>query len=397
TITIDGTGGQSWQIDATPDAPPAVSFDGPIARGEGGQVEVAFVASDDYGVTAGTMEIALDVASVDRHHGLTIDPEDRAPLVLDLPMPIAGDRTEFEELLVEDLSEHSFANLPVTVTLNAFDAIEQSGLSEEVEAILPGRRFFDPLAKAVIEQRRDLLWNRANAPRVAQLLRAVSHRPEDIFRSETTYLKLRFLVRRLETRAMIERLDDAVVDEIATALWDLAIELEEGDLGDALERLRRAQDRLSEAMENGASDEEIAELMQELREAMQDYMRQLAEQQSQDGEMLSQQDMEGMEQMDGQQMQDMLDRIQELMEQGRMAEAQQLLDQLRQMMENMRIAEGQPGQQSQGQQAMEGLAETLREQQGLSDEAFQDLQEQFNPNGQQGQQGQQGQPGQQSG
>jgi len=38
---------------------------------------------------------------------------------------------------------------------------------------------------------------------------------------------------------------------------------------------------------------------------------------------------------------------------------------------------------------MEGLAETLREQQELSDEAFRDLQEQFNP-GQEGQQGQQG-------
>ena len=47
----------------------------------------------------------------------------------------------------------------------------------------------------------------------------------------------------------------------------LAILLEEGDLGDALERLRRAQERLSEAMKNGASDQEIAELMQELREA----------------------------------------------------------------------------------------------------------------------------------
>ena len=33
---------------------------------------------------------------------------------------------------------------------------------------------------------------------------------------------------------------------------------------------------------------------------------------------------------------------------------------------------------------MEGLAETLRQQQGLSDEAFRDLQEQFNPNAQAG-------------
>ncbi|NNL17425.1 MAG: DUF4175 family protein, partial [Boseongicola sp.] len=74
------------------------------------------------------------------------------------------------------------------------------------------------------------------------------------------------------------------------------------------------------------------------------------------------------------------------MEQGRMAEAQELLDQLRQMMENMQVAEGQQGgQQSPGEQAMEGLAETLREQQGLSDQAFRDLQEQYNPNARAGQ------------
>src|SRR6056297_1215164 len=43
---------------------------------------------------------------------------------------------------------------------------------------------------------------------------------------------------------------------------------------------------------------------------------------------------------------------------------------------------------------MEGLAETLRNQQGLSDEAFRDLQEQFNPNAQAGEsQGNEGSDG----
>ena len=56
------------------------------------------------------------------------------------------------------------------------------------------------------------------------------------------------------------------------------------------------------------------------------------------------------------------------------------------MLENMRVTQGQQGQggQSPGEQAMEGLAETLREQQGLSDQAFRDLQEQFNPDAQAG-------------
>ena len=51
------------------------------------------------------------------------------------------------------------------------------------------------------------------------------------------------------------------------------------------------------------------------------------------------------------------------------------------MLENMRVTQNPNGQngQSPGEQAMEGLAETLRDQQGLSDQAFRDLQEQFNP------------------
>jgi hypothetical protein len=77
-----------------------------------------------------------------------------------------------------------------------------------------------------------------------------------------------------------------------------------------------------------------------------------------------------------------------LSEQGRKAEAEALLEMLQQMLENMemQLAEGQSGngEGSQGQQSMQGLADALREQQGLADESFQQLQREFR----QGQQGQ---------
>ena len=374
-VRIEGPGGRKWQIDAKEDTPPEIEFDGPIAQGEGGRMEAPFLARDDHGVVGGRIELALDLGEVDRRFGLKVAPEPRETIVLDLPLTISGDRTEFTETVVDDFSKHPWSNLPISAELFALDDAGQEGLSAPQFADLPGRRFFDPLAKAIIEQRRDLLWNRVNAPRVAQVLRAVSHHPEGLFRSEVSYMKLRFVVRRMETRVSLGRLTDESVEELSEALWDLALQIEDGDLSDALERLRRAQDRLSEAIENGATDDEIAQLMQELREAMQDYMRQLAEQQ---GDQQNQQQAQGeMQEMTSQDLQDMLDRLQELMEQGRMAEAEQLLNQLRQMMENMQVTQGQPGQQSPGQQALEGLGETLRNQQGLSDEAFRDLQEQF--------------------
>lgn len=393
---IDGPSGRDWALNVIADTRPQVAVAGSAESEAGGQMKLPFAASDDYGVVSGSAVIELDLASVDRRYGLTSAPEPREVIKVELPMPITGDRADFTEDLIEDFSQHPWAHLPVKVTLMARDAADQEGQSEPYATALPARRFFDPLAAAVIEQRRDLLWTRENATRVSQMLRAVSHLPEELFRSDTAYLRLRVILRRLE---MFNEygLKPEQQAEIAEALWELGVLIEDGTLADALERMRRAQERLTEAMKNGATDEEIAELMQELREATQDYMRQLQRLAQENGEFDENQqgqDGESM-QMAQDDLQRMMDRIQELMEQGRMAEAQQALEEFQQMMENMRVTQGQgQGQQSEGQQAMEGLAETLREQQGLSDQAFRDLQEQFNPGAQAGEsQGNEGRSG----
>lgn len=395
-LRIDGPSGREWAVDIIDDTAPQIAVAGSAEAEAGGQMKLPFVAGDDYGVVSGSARIELDLAAVDRRYGLAAEPEPREAIEIELPMPITGDRADFAEDLIEDFSQHPWARLPVRITLMATDAADQQSSSEPYVTDLPARRFFDPLAAAVVEQRRDLLWSRSNAPRIAQVLRAVSHLPEDLFRSDTAYLRLRVVLRRLETFDQYG-LKPEQQAEIAQALWDLAVLIEDGTLADALERMRRAQERLTEAMQNGASDEEIAELMQELREATQDYLQQLqrlAQPNGEDGERQPGQNGESL-QMTQDDLQRMMDRIQELMEQGRMAEAQQALEEFQQMMENMRVTQGQgQGQQSEGQQAMEGLAETLREQQGLSDQAFRDLQEQFNPGAQSGEsQGNEGRNG----
>jgi len=392
TLEVTGPGGRAWDVVMEPDSAPTVTVAAKMERGRGGEIQQKFLAKDDHGVVAGRVTITLDLDAVERRHGLAAAPEPRAPIVVDLPMPISGDRAKFEETLVENFSEHPWARLPVRMLFEVEDALGQTGQSSPIKADLGGRRFFDPMAASLIEMRRDLLWTRENAPRVVQILRALTHRPDEVFRNGAAYLPLRVAMRRLAVAQ--DGLDAETRDEIAQVLWDIAVMLEDGDLSDALERLRRAQDRLSEAMRRGADDQEIAELMDELQQAMRDYMRQLAEQSQQEGQQTDQAQTQDMQEVTPDQLQQMLDRIQELMEQGRMAEAQQLLDQLRQMMENMQVTQGQ-GQQSPGQQAMEGLAETLRDQQGLSDDAFRELQEQFNPGANAGQSGEnEGQSGQ---
>ncbi|MFA8441059.1 TIGR02302 family protein [Yoonia sp.] len=399
TLTISGGTDTTWEVTAIDDTAPSVELTGPIEADAMGEMSQPFTAYDDYGVEFGTATITLDLAQVDRRHGLTIDPDPIAPLVLDLPMPFTGDRSDFDEFLIDNLSKHPLANMPVTLQFEVIDAAEQTGMTPAEPMILPGRRFFQPFAKAVIEQRRDLMWSKANAGRVNQILRAVSHRPEGLFSNETTYLRLRTIIRRLDNFKEVG-LTDEVQDEVVEALWELAIQLEDGRLADARERLRRAQERLAEAMRDGASDEEIAELMQELREATDDYLRMLAEEaEPNDGTDQADSGQQG-QQMGMDELQALMDRIEELMQEGRMAEAQELMEQLNQMMENMRVTQGEGGDgpPSPGEQSMQDLADTLREQEELSDDSFSDLQDQFNPGqqDQQGQQGQQpGQPGQQ--
>lgn len=387
TLAVDGPGGREWQVAVRPDQPPTVALEGEVEGEAPSAMQFSFTASDDYGVRSGTATIRLNADAADRRFGLSIDPEPREPVVLDLPMPFRGNRDEFTEVVLEDLSEHPFANLPVTLTLTVVDDAGQTAEATYDVARLPGQRFFDPLANALVELRRDILWNRDNATRASRLLRALTHRPEDDL-SEGVYRGLRAAIQRLESA--IDSISIETQEDVAEILWNAALELEFSEEGSALERLRRAQERLAEAMRQGASDEEIAQLMQEMREAMDEYMQELADN-TEFGNDTDQPDEGGEgQEMTNADLDEMLRRIEELMQEGRIAEAMEMLQALQEMLENMEITQGDgsgDGPRTPGQEAMEGLQDTLRGQQELSDDAFQDLQDQLNSN----------RPGQQSG
>lgn len=387
-LEIGGRGGRSWDVTVTPDAPPQIAPEGTMTRKGDGRFRQSFTARDDYGVVRGQVTIALDLAAVDRRFGLEADPEPVADVVLDLPMPMRGKRTEFTQDLVDDLSKSVLSNQPVTLTFTASDATGQAGTAAPVKTVLPGRRFFDPLAAALIEMRRDLLWSRANAARSVQILRAVTWQPEGFIRNERAFLRLRVALRRLEANA--QNLTPEIRDELTEELWQIALLVEEGDLTSARERLQRAQDRLDEAIRNGASPEEIQDLMNEMRQALNDYLRMQSEEARKRGDDQTSKNDGPSITMNQDQLQQMLDKLQQLMEEGKTAEAAELMEQLRQFMENMQVVQGDgtgTGQGSPGQQAMRDLGQTLRGQQGLSDDAFRDLQD-----GQEGNEPRQGQP-----
>ncbi len=387
SVSINGESGRSWTFRAIPDAAPTIQASGEIGRDKDRRFKQEFSATDDFGVVAGQVTISLDLTAIDRRHGLAPDPEPLADVVLDLPMPLRGGRAEFTETLVDDLSEHLFANMPVKMVYSATDAAGNTGMAAPISVVLPAKRFFDPLAAALIEMRRDLLWTRENATRSVQILKAMLNRPEGFVRNADNLRRLRVLTRELDAVKASLTVEDR--DRFASDMWDLALRIEEGDLANAFERLQRAQDRLNEAMKNGASPEEIDRLMQDMRQALNDYMQELSEEQQRNPDGQNSEQMQGME-FSGQQLQEMLDKLQQLMEEGKMAEAQELMQMLQQLMQNMQVTQGQGGQgQGQpGQKSMQDLGNTLRDQQGLSDDAFRDLQE--GNSGEEPREGQQG-------
>ena len=374
-LNFRGAGGRDFSITAQPDAPPTIATTGPIARQGDARFTLPFAARDDYGIAKGRAEIAVDLSKITRSYGLAAEPDAPPMAIVDLPLPRRGGRSEVMGELVDDLSKDLLSNLPVTITLQATDGAGQTATAQPVDATLPGKRFFDPLAAAIVEMRRDILWARTNAPRAAQILKAVTNAPEGFIVNNRAYLRLRAVIAALDGEA--GDLTDDLRATLTEEMWQIAVLIEEGDLASARERLTRAQDRLDEAIRKGASPEEIDALMQELQDALRNYTRQLAQEQRERGEDMSQ-DQSGPS-MNADQLQQMLDKLKELMEQGKTAEAAELMQRLREFMDNMRVAEGEGEGQGQGHggpsgQAMRELGDTMRGQQGLSDDAFRDMQ-----------------------
>jgi uncharacterized protein (TIGR02302 family) len=175
---------------------------------------------------------------------------------------------------VKDLSEDPYAGADVTLTLTAKDEAGNEGRSEPFNMKLPERLFTKPLARALIEQRRNLALDANQNAQVYTALEALMIAPELFTPEAGQYLGLYSVARQLEAA----RTDDAM-REVVASLWSLAVTIEDGNITDVDKALRAAQDALKQALERGASDEEIKKLTDNLRAAMDNFLRQLAQQQ----------------------------------------------------------------------------------------------------------------------
>lgn len=347
-----------------PDTPPTIRFADIPGATSSGALKLSYVAQDDHGLTAAHAEIApADEEFADAQP--LIEP----PMVnLVLPSSRQGIQTVEPVETTRDLSAHPWAGLLVDVTLVARDGADQEATSETLTTTLPQRNFRQPLARALVEQRRLLAVNTQTQVQVLTALEGLSLGAELFMEDDfSAFLALTVTTQRLR----FAETDDDLLNVI-DMLWQLALQVEDGDLSLAAERLREAEDALSQALENGAGEEEISQLMDELRQAFQEYMQALAEQ-MRDSDFAQMQPNAQM--LDPQSMQDMMDQIQELAELGAADAARELLEQLRQQLEQMRGAQPMQAQEpSEAEQAlresMQELQAITREQQRLLDETF---------------------------
>ena len=372
-----------WRFDVIPDNDPTIAFKGEPSVAKNGALQLTYEVSDDYGVRKARGEIKVDGAQASGARPLYPAPEMR------LSLPRRANGTAEAKTSV-DLTESPYAGAKVELTLVAEDDAGQIGRSQTKALTLPERQFLNPLARAVVEQRRILALDANRTQRVVDMLDAVTLRGDEFIPNPSDYLALKAVRTRIATAR-----DDETLRSAADFMWEIALGIEDGDVSLAERRLREAREKLAEALENGATSEEIDKLMQELRDAMQEYMQALAEQMKNMPPM-SQEEMQSQnfQELRPQDLQKMLDRIEDLAKSGSKDAAQQLLSELQQMMDNlqaMRPGQQRPGegQQNPMQEQMNKMGELLQRQQKLRDQTYDLGRQQYRQQQQQQQQGQQ--------
>lgn len=320
-----GTELAAWRIRLIADQPPSAWLTAAPRPTESAVLRLDYAADDDYGIETLRAHIRL----TPNGEGGTTSME--PPLALELSAGGEGGHA-VSETSYSDLSAHPWAGLEVEITLEAQDAAGQAGTSIPVVAILPERYFLHPMARALIEQRKILTRNPAQRSDVA----AKIWRLAGLLRLYDGDVVVYLVLRTAATRLLIDPRDTAR-SEVRDLLWETALRLEEGDAALALHDLRQLQNALREALDRNAPQEELERLVEDIRRALDRYLDALARAPQNERATLPPNAQEG-NPVRREDLQQLLNRINEMMRSGARASARQMLQQLSNILENLRTA-----------------------------------------------------------
>ncbi|HMN51298.1 MAG TPA: TIGR02302 family protein [Xanthobacteraceae bacterium] len=378
SVTVRGlpSGSVTWHFRAIPDRVPVIELlKNPEISGRNA-FSLNYKIEDDYGVTSAEAKFERVVPA--GRNTLSPRPLVNAP---DFPLILPQARTKSgTATTARDLTEHPWAGAVLRMTLHARDEGGNTGVSQAYEVTVPQRSFEKPLARALIEQRRELAFDANARGRVQRALDALMIAPDRFTTEANVYLGLR----TASTRLRLSRTDDdlrGVIDY----LWEIAVLIEDGTLSDVERDLRAAENALKQALERGASEEEIKKLMDQLRAALEKYLQALAEQQNRQSNDNPRPDA-NVRTLRPQDLKNMLDRIERMARQGDLSGAQKLLSELQSLMQNLQRNRRNAGPQQDQNTPLDQLGRMIQEQQRLRDRTFRQGRE--NPRGDQQQKGQ---------
>ena len=353
-----------WNFTAIPDRAPNIELIKDPERQARGALRLDYRIDDDYGVVEAKATFSLkDGQSSEKSRHSLFSAPDYA-----LALPQARTRSGTAQT-THDLTEHPWAGAEVILTLTARDEAGNEGRSEPRELTLPQRIFVKPLARSLIEQRRILALDAESKPLVLTALDALTIAPDRFTPEPSVYLGLRSIFYDLENA----KSDDAL-REVVARLWDMAVQLEDGNVSQAEQALRQAQEALRQALERGASDEEIKKLMEQLRAAMDKFLQALVEEMRKNPQQLSRPLDRNTRTLSQQDLKSMLDRLENLARSGNKDAARRLLEELQSMLENLQMARpgasgGEDGDDDM-MSALDELGDMIRKQQQLRDKTF---------------------------
>ncbi len=318
------------------------------------QIRFAFIVQDDYAVTDLTMGMRLDDMVTEKPRGENAHDE---RVVMSAP------GKELKVQPIYDLTGHTWAGLPVVFEFSVKDHKGQTAKVTPVRMTLPERTFKHPVAKLLIALRKKLAWSTGrDFSDIAANLEAMLQAPDLFHNDMVVYLAIKTASARL-TYARIsepEEVEKTAVDLIKL-LWETALSIEDGNLSVAMRDLRQAQKELENALRDpNASEEDIARLMDNLRESMMQYYIELSRemekrmQEGQDTPEINPDDLAKM--INPESLADMMDRMESELRSGNRDSAKELLSQLQNMLDLMDPSMESPLPEDM-QMAMEGINE----------------------------------------
>ena len=365
----------TWDITVIPDEVPTAQLSeveaGQTVRGS---LELRYNAADDYGV----MDLSIEL-----RRGM--EPAQPGEEVITIDLPAGGARSiQIEGSHFLNQLEHIWAGEQVWAELSAVDGINQTGRSEPIAITLPEREFRHPVAQRIIAERKRLgLQGLPIAPIVASVLRQLAWEKDDYAGDIVVFLGLNMAARRLAVGP-----DEETKNDIIDLMWQLALRLEDGNLSVAEQRLRQAEQALMDAIARDADSAEIDRLMRELQQAMDEYLQALmqnAREQMERGEVEDIPMDENDRMLAKQDIDQIMERIREMLQNGMKDAARRMLEQLQRMMENLQVGiQQRPSPQGmEALEMLEGLQELMRGQRELLDRTYRNAQEMGqDPNGQ---------------